>query len=163
MSSLNCNENSLRFHFFVNKLSVSNNCISVTMWDRMLSGCTQRAVLSGSLWLTTDKFECPLRLDKTQIRTLHPSTDRDYWYRSRLPKWTMITAATLFIRDQLRSSSKSVELAKGILSFVLSAALQLEGRQVTLQKAATFTGNVHLRYTITTPLLYGVYIYIYII
>lgn len=81
----------------------------------------------------------------------------DYW--SRLPKWTMITAATLFISDQLRSSSKSAEFAKGILSLVPSAALQSEGGQVTLQKA-TFTRNVHLCYTITTNLLYGVYIYI---
>lgn len=73
----------------------------------------------------------------------------------------MITAATLFISDQLRSSSKSAEFAKGILSLVPSAALQSEGGQVTLQKA-TFTRNVHLCYTITTNLLYGVYIYIYI-
>lgn len=71
----------------------------------------------------------------------------------------MISAVTLFISDQLRSSSKSVEFAKGILSLVPSAALQSEGGQVTLQKATTFTGNVHLCYTIT-HLLYGVYIYI---
>lgn len=123
----------LKFCFFV-RTARQKQC------EKMFGGCAQWVVY----------YHAPYDLQHTSPSALHPRLDATQ---------IRISHSTLFGSDQLHSSSKSMEFTKVILSLILSAIVQPEGRKITTLQKATFTGNVHLCYAIKTHLLYGVYIY----